>query len=94
MLDVLPVRDVRGGTTTGATFERNIDLELVKKPNYAAVGANGMAPEARYTCVWGPDVNLLTDPLPKMLRITLVLEDATGRLAEGQQYEYVIKLPY
>ncbi len=90
-VDVVPVRDVRG---SAADFERREDVELVDPPggNYAAPG--GMAPNARYTCVWGPDVDLTVDPLPQMLRITIVLEDANGRLAEGQQYEYVIDLPY
>jgi type II secretory pathway pseudopilin PulG len=92
--DVLPVRDVRG---VASPFERRIATELPVPPgsaadNYAAV--DGMAPNARYTCVWGPDVDLAVDPLPQMLRITLVLEDENGRLAEGQQYEYVVDLPY
>jgi hypothetical protein len=52
-----------------------------------------MLPTARYTCVWGPDVNTTYDPLPAMLRITLVMDEPAGRLAEGQTYEFVIDLP-
>jgi hypothetical protein len=51
--------------------------------------------------VWGPDLFANTNPLivtnnplPQMLRITFVLDDPTGRLAEGQVYEYVITLPH
>ena len=103
--DVLPVRDVRAQAAAPFTppvgyvsFERNIANELPVPPgdDYRDVTdpANpGMSPDARYTCVWGPDVNPATDPLPQQLRITIVLDEPAGRMADGQTYEYVIDLP-
>jgi type II secretory pathway pseudopilin PulG len=100
-VDVVPLRDVRGAASA---FERYVDQQLL--PPTGAGGdyldpAAGMAPDARYDCVWGPDLFASTNPLivtnnplPQMLRITFVLDDPTGRLAEGQVYEYVITLPH
>jgi hypothetical protein len=101
-VDVLPVRDLRGLSpipppplpTDGQTFERYVTEELpapASGDDYLAPGA--MPPEARYTCAWGPDVDPTRDPLPQQLRITIVLDEPAGRLAEGQTYEYVIDLP-
>ena len=102
-VDVLPVRDIRALATVtptpplpagGQTFERYVDEELpapTSGDDYLAPGA--MLPEARYTCAWGPDVDPTRDPLPQQLRITIVLDEPAGRLAEGQTYEYVIDLP-
>ncbi len=100
-LDVVPLRDVRG---TASPFERYVDEELeVIGPaeNYLEIATDGtsnMAEDARYTCVWGPDIFLSpivaqNNPLPRMLRITFALDDPDGRLAEGQTYEFVITLP-
>jgi type II secretory pathway pseudopilin PulG len=93
-LDVVPLRDVMmaAGATAGAPFEKvrsASNQELIPPtPNYADAVA-GMVEGSRYLCAWGP-----FDPVkPKMFRITMVLDDADGRLNEGQTYEYVIQLP-
>lgn len=41
-----------------------------------------------YTCVFGPN-----DPRPQMLRIIVRIDDPRGRLAGGQEYEYVLGAP-
>jgi hypothetical protein len=41
-----------------------------------------------YTCAWGPN-----DPKPKLIRITLTISDPTGRLPDGQTYQYVFPVP-
>ena len=106
-VDVLPVRDVRGlvaftpPADYGVSPERNMNAAAPSElpaptastPANDYLGTGGMLPEARYTCVWGPDVNTTYNPLPKMLRITIVLDEPAGRLAEGQSYEYVVNLP-
>ena len=33
------------------------------------------------------------DPKPKMIRITMTIDDPGGRLGEGQTYEYIYTLP-
>ena len=49
----------------------------------------GLNPANHYTCVWGPsDTNL-----PSMIRLVVRVDDAEGRLSDGQTYEYVINLP-
>lgn len=99
-VDVLPVGIVRGAPLP---FEREFPDTAPGTVDYANVP--GMLPTARYTCMWGPDVFVDTDlllptsldptlsPLPQMLRITFVLDEPNGRLAEGQTYEFVITLP-
>ena len=42
-----------------------------------------------YTCAWGPADNVR----PKMIRLTIVIDDPNGRLPDGQTYEYVFSLP-
>ena len=41
-----------------------------------------------YTCVFGPN-----DPAPSLIRITITLVDPTGRLRDGQTYQYVFSVP-
>jgi hypothetical protein len=49
----------------------------------------GLNQENHYTCAWGPsDTNL-----PKMIRIVVRVDDAEGRLSDGQTFEYVTNLP-
>ncbi|MGB7156605.1 MAG: hypothetical protein WBD40_00980 [Tepidisphaeraceae bacterium] len=93
-VDVVPLRDVRGAADA-APFERAVAFNLPPPPPAGYLVPGGMAPEARYDCVWGPDypLEVAANPLPQMLRITVVLEDPSGRLAEGQAYEFVIDLP-
>ncbi|HEV2294383.1 MAG TPA: prepilin-type N-terminal cleavage/methylation domain-containing protein [Tepidisphaeraceae bacterium] len=99
-VDVVPVGIVRG---TALPFEREFPaLATGTAPPFDYAGGSSpsnptMLPTARYTCMWGPDVyqDLLAanSPLPQMLRITFVLDEPNGRLAEGQTYEFVITLP-
>lgn len=55
--------------------------------NYATL----VTPDDRpaYTCAWGPNDTVR----PRMIRVTIVLDDTSGRLAEGQTLEYVFQLP-
>jgi hypothetical protein len=64
--------------------------------NYAAATAT-VPTGAKYTCSWGsesswPLATGISSGLPRMLRITISLDDPAGRLAAPQTYEYVIDL--
>lgn len=91
-LDVVPLRDMirtapaGGPGFPGAPFER---VMPAAKANYAATAATGMLAADTYLCAWGPDDIVR----PKMIRITVTLDDLNGRLSEGQTYEYVVQLP-
>jgi prepilin-type N-terminal cleavage/methylation domain-containing protein len=92
MPDVVPLRDVfrtcaGQSSSNGATFERNIASSLPPVSDYAAV-SGGMTASGSYTCAWDPG-----DTRPKMIRITLVLDDARGRLPRAQSFEYIFDLP-
>ncbi|MBV8782513.1 MAG: prepilin-type N-terminal cleavage/methylation domain-containing protein [Phycisphaerae bacterium] len=50
--------------------------------NKATANAN-----TRYTCAFGP-----SDPKPRMIRITMTIDDPGGRLGDGQTYQYVFTL--
>lgn len=51
---------------------------------------------SRLVCAWGGESALATTPAanarPMMLRITCVIRDANGRLADGRPYETIVKL--
>ncbi|HEY8666053.1 MAG TPA: hypothetical protein VIL86_05275 [Tepidisphaeraceae bacterium] len=89
-IDVVPLRDIIQNFATvmtpaatspyAAAFEKEYPT---KQADYVASGL-----DKPYTCVWGP-----SDIKPSMVRITVQLEDANGRLAQGQVYEYVYNLP-
>ncbi|MGH7176925.1 MAG: hypothetical protein ACREJC_06070, partial [Tepidisphaeraceae bacterium] len=93
LVDVVPVRDVaRTFDSAFAGFSWEKDLgpptsTLTPKSDYAS-RSNGVALADSYICAWLP-----TDTHPRMIRITFTLDDASGRLAEGQTYEYVFELP-
>ena len=57
-------------------------------PFNPAQGAASMKEGAQYICAWGP-----TDVKPKLIRITLTVDDPTGRLPEGQTFQYVFNVP-
>jgi type II secretory pathway pseudopilin PulG len=83
--DVVPVRDVAGGTAP--VFERVLPTTSALS-NYSNSGVT----LSRYIAAWGPtDLNR-----PKMIRITLVIDrpEAEGRLLEGQSFEYVFNVGY
>ena len=46
-----------------------------------------------YVCAWGADTDAQFIPRPKMLRITVAVDDPTGHLNTEQVYEYVLDLP-
>jgi type II secretory pathway pseudopilin PulG len=88
--DVVPLRDLWATATNGsqgpaAPFERVLP-STTAQPDYAPVGS--LSNTAQYTCAWGPN-----DPKPKMIRITLTIDDPGGRLGDGQTYEYIYTLP-
>lgn len=84
--DVVPLRDVRGAVAAPAVSCERI-VSFPQSANYAGQG-NALAKQ-QYVCSWG---NETTDPLPKMIRITIALDDPNGRLASTQFFEYVIDL--
>ncbi|MDB5174359.1 MAG: hypothetical protein JWN51_3132 [Phycisphaerales bacterium] len=63
---------------TGALPTPNFD--------YKAVFANPTGVNNTYTAAWGPTSNL---PFPKMIRITVAIDDPNGRLGDAQVFEYV-----
>jgi prepilin-type N-terminal cleavage/methylation domain-containing protein len=46
-----------------------------------------------YGCAWGPDTDGFSVPRPKMIRVTIGIDDPTGHLNTQQLYEYVFNLP-
>lgn len=98
--DVVPLRDVwrlapGENASSGAPFEKftwNGSITPAVKDflglpgDYATAG--GLAAADRYICAWKS-----SDRKPKMIRITLTLDDPAGRTADGQTYEYVFELP-
>ncbi len=46
-----------------------------------------------YLVAWGPDSDAAGIPRPKMIRITMVLDDPSGRLSDGQTFQFVYTLP-
>jgi len=91
LFNVVPLRDVirtapgETANMTGAPFEKVVPAA---KTDYLAT--TGLQPAERYQCAWGPN-----DPKPKLIRITLVLDDPAGRNPnpDGQTFEYVFDLP-
>lgn len=69
-------------------------------PPYNGLPAYYQSP---YICAWGPDTDAATTgadgtpqpvvPRPKMLRITIGIDDPTGHLNTEQIYQYVLNLP-
>jgi hypothetical protein len=105
--DVVPLRDilqlaapygVGAGPNAAAPWEGG-DLLNAPPPtsnNYAAT-TPPVSTGSQYLCSWGtesawPLATGVGSGLPRMLRITISLDDASGRLAGPQTYEYVIDL--
>jgi hypothetical protein len=90
--DVVPLRDLWVTATNGsqgpnAPFERaSTFLTAGAQPDYAQIGA--IPTNSQYTCAWGP-----SDVKPKMIRITITIDDPGGRLGDGQTFEYIYTLP-
>jgi prepilin-type N-terminal cleavage/methylation domain-containing protein len=103
--DVVPLRDVLQApgpngaaqpTTTTAPWESFLPSAAAFAPAANYVGNTPAS--AQYLCSWGAESqwplanNTYGTGLPRMLRITLALDDPSGRLASPQTYEYVIDL--
>lgn len=103
MTDVVPLVDVirSGGKSTVATTIMPQTLKdamaLVKSAPFERVVPSAQSDYStigspiEYTCAWGPDPSI--DRMPKMIRITLTIDDPNGKLTEGKTFEYVFSLP-
>ena len=89
--DVVPVRDVSNQINGGPyPFERWVNTTLPQRNDYA-FPVNQVQVGSQYICAWGWDTpNVLR---PKMIRITIALDDPSGRLNGEQYFEYVFNLP-
>ena len=88
-VDVVPVKTALAYygipmSNTAATFERFIPANYTLQ----AQGTNS----SPYICAWGPDTDA-TLPRPKMIRITMAVDDPNGHLNTEQTFEYVFNLP-
>lgn len=107
LTDVVPLRDVISSGMTqpppaaqppyfapvGYEIEHIIidpadDRRLPFSEDYAQ---DGLITGSRYVASWGPDTHLA--PKPRMIRITLALDEPGASMANEQTYEYVIELP-
>ena len=98
LYDVVPLRDLllasgKVSATPADFFERFENLGPA--PNYAALGAVVADPhDLRYYAAWGPvDLARGSPTRPKMLRVTMTVDDPNARMGEGQTFEYVLDLP-
>lgn len=101
--DVVPLRDLWQTAlaptipliaNVGAPFEKDfpvnaqpLNRDYLTLPVGTAAAQLNRDPE--YTCAWGP-ADIVR---PRMIRVTIVLDDPAGRLAEGQMLEYIFTLP-
>ena len=96
LVDVVPLRDLL--TAAGANIPENFFEHFEGIPgmgNYATrTGVETDPHKMRYYAAWSPD-DLKSGSLtrPKMLRITMTIDDPDGRITEGQTFEFVIDLP-
>ena len=95
--DVVPARDIMG---TPLYFERAVPPPATGSPpdysqNYPLPAPAATGPEwgPAYVCAWGPDTDAKGVPRPKMIRITMTVDDPTGHLNTEQTYQYVFTLP-
>lgn len=88
---VCPLRDTYSGP---ALVERMVppQLQNYANPNWPSSNYNPNAPySAPYIVAWGPDTAGF--PKPRMIRITISVDDPAGHLNTEQTYEYVFNLP-
>jgi prepilin-type N-terminal cleavage/methylation domain-containing protein len=95
--DVVPLRDVlvaAGVPIPPDFFEHFADLEPGQDYGAPRRIDTGTQPVTNYWAAWGP-AELAGGSLvrPKMLRITMTVDEPFGRMAQGQTYEYIINLP-
>ena len=98
MHDVVPLRDALMAAGVPAALGTDFIEQFVNLDPQANYGARNALPPASYPIYyakWGPSqlAKGSSTPRPKMLRITMVIDDPNGRMGEGQTYEYVINLP-
>ena len=55
-------------------------------PQYTSRGNNN---GPYYTCAWGPNT---ISPMPKLIRITIAIDDPNGHLNDAQTFEYIVPL--
>jgi prepilin-type N-terminal cleavage/methylation domain-containing protein len=86
--DVVPLADVlafNGIKVNNKLAQASWEKDLPPSPaanDYANL-QNTQAPGFRYTCAWRNDA-------PPMIRILIKIDDPTGKLQDGQWYEYVL----
>ncbi len=74
-------------------FERNVDITLPYPPSPVDYAANpNQLWAASYVVAWGSEPQTVSSPRPSMLRITLQIDDPSGRLKVPQTAEYVVRL--
>lgn len=92
--DSVPLRDVwrqlPRESSSKAPFEQfttsTVANTLPIQANYMTTGA--MTNGELYTCAWGPNDQVR----PLLIRITAVVDDPSGRLADGLSFQYVFKI--
>ena len=102
LFDVIPVKWYLGpsGTTLTAGagwFEKSVPAQVGLGSASMPFTGSGNQPNLpgqispAYICAWGPDV----DPKwrPKLIRITMAIDEPTGRLNTEQTYEFIFALP-
>ena len=94
--DVVPLRDVLATVSyppslcerSGPVYAKGGDPTTARFTNL-----NGYPVSDFYVCAWGPDTDAAGIPRPKMVRITIGIDDPTGRLNNEQFFEFVYNLP-
>jgi prepilin-type N-terminal cleavage/methylation domain-containing protein len=81
-------------------FDATVGSQWLTDANGAKNGLPAVYPQSTgsstlvpYVCAWGADTDARNLPRPKMIRITVAVDDPTGHLNTQQIYEYVINLP-
>ena len=98
LVDVVPLRDVLGGTFTYTpSMVGGVTTEFIERrlpwPSPSAPPSNytvSMDADDKYVVAWGPDT--VDQPRPKMIRIVVTIDDPDGRIADGQTFEYVFRV--
>jgi hypothetical protein len=99
--DVMPVSWYTNGPVGGTgryQFERAIPTRVgipTSQMPLNAVGVNLPTVPAfssdAYVCAWGPDIP--PEQRPKLIRITIAIDEPTGRLNSEQYYEFIYAVP-
>jgi prepilin-type N-terminal cleavage/methylation domain-containing protein len=83
------IKTVAAGTIQPAWIERSLPVATAPRD----YGNGGMPNGQDYLVAWGPDSDAAGIPRPKMIRITFTLDDPSGRLSDGQTFQFVYTLP-